>query len=329
MLLFDRNAVLGTNASEAHFFSLPPSMFDALVLVRIFGVNALLFVPLGQRMGRLFNALPGLTAYAWDLAGSLTGTLCFGLFSLKLFSPVLGMAGVMGVYLALSARRRWLFDLPVFAATLAAILWNSDPNAIWSPYYYITVNQPDTPKVTESAPPADLLTMRDPPSYMVKVNQFGYHCDASLDSRRYTPGSPTYENDPLARAAVRHPLRCSAAGRDRVLVVGAGGGCDVEAALWPRARSTSTPWRSTRPSSPSRGRFNAGAPYSGPAGVDPHRRRPVLPGAGAARLRPGGLRLPRFAGALQHHEQRPARRLRLHGREHAVGVPAPQRPGAC
>ena len=146
MLLFDRNAVLGTNASEAHFFSLPPSMFHAFVLVRIFGVNALLFVPLGQRMGPLFNALPRLTAYAWDLAGSLAGTLCFGLFSLKLFSPVLGMAGVMVVYLALSAGRRWLVDLPVFAAALAAIVWFSDPSAIWSPYYYITVNRSTRPR---------------------------------------------------------------------------------------------------------------------------------------------------------------------------------------
>ena len=106
-------------------------------------MNALLFVPLGQRMGVLFNALPRLTAYAWDLAGSLGGTLCFGLFSLKLFSPVLGMAGVMVVYLWRSpAGAGWLVGVPIFAAVLAAIVrWKSDPNAIWSPYYYITVSQ--------------------------------------------------------------------------------------------------------------------------------------------------------------------------------------------
>ena len=262
MLLFDRNAVLGTNASEAHFFSLPPSMFDALVLVRIFGVNALLFVPLGQRMGRLFNALPGLTAYAWDLAGSLTGTLCFGLFSLKLFSPVLGMAGVMGVYLALSARRRWLVDLPVFAATLAAILWNSDPNAIWSPYYYITVNKPDTPKLTESAPPADLLTMRDPPAYMVKVNQFGYHMDASLDSRRYTPGSLTYKKIRWLELQYGIPY-LPGGGLDRVLVVGAGGGCDVEAALSAGAGHVDAVEIDPTIIALSR-KFSAGAPYADP-----------------------------------------------------------------
>jgi hypothetical protein len=195
MLLMDRNVVLGTSASEAHFFALPPSMFEAFVLVRIFAVNALLFVPLGQRMGVIFNALPRLQAYAWDLAGSLSGTLCFGIFSLRLFSPVLGMAAVMVVYLLIHARRRWLLDIPVFAAVLAAIVWNSDPKAIWSPYYYITVIKPETPNVTEDTPPPDLLTMKDPPAYTVKVNQFGYHIDLALDtttrSRSTRPSSPS------------------------------------------------------------------------------------------------------------------------------------------
>src|SRR5580704_14434630 len=58
MLLLDRDVVLGTSSAELHFYALPPSMFHALVLVRIFAVNALLFVPLGQRMGVIFNALP-------------------------------------------------------------------------------------------------------------------------------------------------------------------------------------------------------------------------------------------------------------------------------
>jgi hypothetical protein len=175
MLLMDRNVVLGTSSSELHFYALPPSMLHAFVLVRIFAVNALVFVPLGQRMGVLFNAMPRLSAYAWDLAGSLSGTLCFGLFSLRLFSPVLGIAGVMGVYLLLVAgRARWA-SLPVFAAVLAAIVWQSDPRAIWSPYYYITVSRFETPGVSESQAPAELLTMRDPPMYVVRVNQFALH----------------------------------------------------------------------------------------------------------------------------------------------------------
>jgi hypothetical protein len=262
MLLLDRNTVLGTSLSEAHFFALPPSMLNAFVLVRIFGMNALLFVPLGQRMGILFNSLPRLTAYAWDLAGSLSGTIGFGLFSLELFSPVLGMAGIASVYLLVAGRRRRLLDVALLAASVAMVLWNADPKAIWSPYYYITVREVGVPGVTVGAPPANLLTMRDPPVYSVSVNQFGYHLDASLDPSRYTPGTS-------ASLAVRWlqfqyglPYAVSD-GRDRVMVVGAGGGCDVEAALAAGVRHVDAVEIDPAIIRVSR-RFNAGAPYSDP-----------------------------------------------------------------
>jgi hypothetical protein len=262
MLLMDRNTVLGTSAGEAHFFALPPSMFHAFALVRIFAVNALLFLPLGQRMGLLFNTMPRLTAYAWDLAGSLFGTLCFGLFSLSHFSPVLGMAGVMLIYLLISSRRLWWLDVAVFAGALAAVVAFSNPGAIWSPYYYITVNQYDTPEVTATSAPADLRTMRDPPVYMVKVNQFGYHLDAALDPRRYTPGTVTAEKIRWMEMQYALPYEV-ASGRDRILVVGAGGGCDVESALAAGARHVDAVEIDSTIIGLSR-KFNAQAPYADP-----------------------------------------------------------------
>lgn len=262
MLLSDRNTVVGTSSSEAHFYALPTSMFHAYVLVRIFGMNALVFAPLGQRMGALFNAMPRLTAYGWDLAGSLCGTLGFGLFSLNLFSPVAGMAGVAAVYLLISPRRSWWISAPLFAAVLAALAWRADPRAVWSPYYYVTVSRFETPTVSEAEPPRDLLTMRDPPAYIVRVNQFGYHADQALDPARYTPGSAAQE---AARGALRQYLVPYAitSRPDRVLVVGAGGGCDVEAALASGARHVDAVEIDPGIVALSR-RFNAGAPYSDP-----------------------------------------------------------------
>jgi len=262
MLLMDRNVVLGTSSSEAHFFALSPSLLHAFVLVRIFAMNALLFVPLGQRMGVLFNALPRLTAYAWDLAGSLSGTLCFGFFSLTLFSPVLGMAAVMLIYMLITARRRWLLEIPIFAAVLVAVVWNSDRKAIWSPYYYITVNRLETPLVTESPPPPASLAGRDPPVYLVKVNQFGYHYDAALDSSRYSPGTEAAGKILWLERQYSLPYAV-ADGRDRILVVGAGGGFDVEAALASGARHVDAVEIDSAIIGISR-RFNAGAPYADP-----------------------------------------------------------------
>jgi hypothetical protein len=262
MLILDRNAVVGAASSEVRFFSLPPSATNTLVLVGIFGANALMFVSLGERMGILFGALPRLSAYAWDLAGSLSGTLCFGLFSLKLFSPVLGIAGVMLVYLAIARGRRWFLSAPIFAAVLFAIVRSGDPNAIWSPYYYILVCQTRTPMTSEAAPPPGLLTMMNPPIYVVKVNQFGYHLDAALDPARYTPGS--YADKYVRTLAPQYlvPYRICK-GRDRVMVVGAGGGFDVEAALRSGARHVDAVEIDPAIVAVSH-RFSAGAPYSDP-----------------------------------------------------------------
>ena len=104
--------------------------------------------------------------------------------------------------------------------------------------------------------------MRDPPMYVVRVNQFGYHFDAALDRSRYTAGTKA-END--ARWFSRQYVLPYAVsdGRDRVLIVGAGGGCDVEAALASGVRHVDAVEIDPAIVDISR-RFNAGAPYSDP-----------------------------------------------------------------
>jgi hypothetical protein len=104
--------------------------------------------------------------------------------------------------------------------------------------------------------------MSDPPIYEVKVNQFGYHLDAALDLARYTSGS---RDDTFIRSFIPQyliPYRlCS--GRNRVLVVGAGGGFDVEAALLSGARHVDAVEIDPAIVAVSH-RFSAGAPYSDP-----------------------------------------------------------------
>src|SRR5277367_176164 len=93
-LLLAHFITLPTTASESRFYTPSPQLVRYVILVGIFVNNAIVFVPLGQRIGSLFEALPPLSAYSWDLGGSLAGTLCFGLFSLKYFSPTVGMGFV-------------------------------------------------------------------------------------------------------------------------------------------------------------------------------------------------------------------------------------------
>ncbi len=262
ILVLSRHVVFGTSAGEARLSNLNPTVLNTLVLITIFVANTLLFVPLGQRIGALFDTLPKLSAYAWDLAGSLFGTLCFGVFSLRYFSPVWGMVAVMGMYFLISSRRLWLLDAAVFAAVLSAMFLTSERGAIWSPYHYVTVTKFDTPDVPESAPPADLLTMVDPPIYSVHVNHFYYHYNLSMDVARYTP---TSKEGAMATAMLPYytaPYRLVKA-RDRVLVLGAGGGADVEGAIISGARHVDAVEIDPMVVQVSR-RFNAGAPYSDP-----------------------------------------------------------------
>src|SRR5262245_2719957 len=140
-LLICQHTVLPVSTSEARFFIQKAQLVNYLTLILIFMLNTVLFVPLGQRIGRLFAQLPPLRAYTWDLGGSLAGTACFGLFSLLYFSPLLGLAIVMVVYVLLALAegggKPWsalLLPLPLAGALLA-----TDRRAIWSPYHYITI----------------------------------------------------------------------------------------------------------------------------------------------------------------------------------------------
>ncbi len=264
-LVLCRDLTLNGNSGEARFVSLVSNRehFTTLVLIWIFTSNALLFVPLGQRMGVIFNSLPRLSAYAWDLTGSLFGTLCFGLFSLLHFSPVLGIGAVMAIYLLISPRNRWVLNVPVFAGVLVLIFLNSDRAAIWSPYQYLTISRVETPKVLETEPPPDLLTMVNPPVYSVGINQFFYQFDAAFDPARYTKGSNVGRDIVVPWTGYYSVPYAMTPGRDRILVLGAGGGGDVSAALASGARHVDAVDIDPIVSQISR-RFNAGAPYSDP-----------------------------------------------------------------
>ncbi|HWA86858.1 MAG TPA: hypothetical protein VG710_11590 [Opitutus sp.] len=262
-LLLCRHVTLGASAVEARFNTFGPTVLNTLALLWIFAINALVFVPLGQRMGALFNTLPRLSAYGWDLAGSLSGTVGFGLFSLTHFSPQLGLAVVMVIYLALSPRGRWRLDLPVFAAVLVTMFLASDPAAIWSPYHYITVSRIETPNITEDAPPANLRTMINPPIYSASINQLFYHFDATFRPERYRPGSWRADSFVPSWARYYQAPYLLAERRDRVLILGAGGGGDVEAALVAGARHVDAVEIDPVVIQVAR-RFNAGAPYADP-----------------------------------------------------------------
>ena len=226
-LLIAHFITLPTTSSESRFYTPSPQLVRYVSLLGIFVSNGLIFVPLGQRIGSLFESLPALKAYSWDLGGSLAGTLCFGFFSLKYFSPTLGMAFVAIAIVLLLPRAQWLQAIPVLALSLAGVYFSVTSSAIWSPYYCIIVTEKGSKTPVRESQPG-LRTMQDPPIYDVRVNHYFLQMDGTSDPNRY---SAEKRADVLnERSQYDLPYALASAHR-RVLMLGAGGGTDTEIAV--------------------------------------------------------------------------------------------------
>jgi Spermine/spermidine synthase domain len=223
-LLLCREVAFGGSRGELRHFARAPELVNYGVAIGTFVLNAALFVPVGERIGELFQSMPPLRAYGWDLGGSLLGTLAFGVFSFLFFSPLWGLALVAALALMLGRGRQRLVAAPVLAITLGLMALNTERTAVWSPYYYITVHQAEA--VDEgpiAAPPPVETDAIDPPVYTLKVNHFFYQHHGTIDPGRYSEPRLEYSHHSLP-----YVLRPSP---ESVLVLGAGGGMDVEAAL--------------------------------------------------------------------------------------------------
>jgi SAM-dependent methyltransferase len=173
------------------------------------------FAVLGGLVGERLKPFPSLKGYGVNLAGSLAGILVFTLLSILGLSPVLWVSLGFLLLVPFFLSQRWV--LAVFAL-IVCIMAIPQPHTYWSPYYRITL--------TEVSPPQGWPR---PAAYFVDVNH-DYHqkmLDLSPEfSARFPNAVPnhdglkTYE---LPYRLVPHP--------ERVLVVGAGTGNDVAAAL--------------------------------------------------------------------------------------------------
>lgn len=127
-----------------------------IVLPIIFGLVTACFIPLGRAFGQLFTQVEPLTAYTFDIVGSLTGIACFSVMSYFSLPPLVWFAILAVPILLLSARRTLLV---VAAALLVSIViaGQLQRGAYWSPYYKI------------------LLHPAIPSGYIVDVNNAGGH----------------------------------------------------------------------------------------------------------------------------------------------------------
>jgi SAM-dependent methyltransferase len=186
---------------------------STMLLPLLFVVVAALFATLAQRMGREMAQLRPLRAYTINLAGSLAGVIVLGLVSWLELPPTMwfGIAFASAVPLLLSSEVKADgatgasrgFSLPVVVLNFALLAVSlvfvhvMARGAIWSPYYKITVSKqgPDT---------------------VVEVNNIFHQSMAPVEQKEYF---------------YQWPYSVFGDTFEDVLILGAGSGTDVAAAL--------------------------------------------------------------------------------------------------
>jgi len=179
---------------------------STMLLPLVFVIVAALFVTLAQRMGREMMALPPLRSYTINLAGSLAGVGLFALISWFQLSPAwwfgIGFAAALPLLVspdpggAPSRGGLVAVNVALLASTLVLVHVMAR-GSLWSPYYKITVGQ-------------------EGPDTVVEVNNIFHQSMAPVEQKEYF---------------YQWPYMVFGSTFENVLVLGAGSGTDVAAAL--------------------------------------------------------------------------------------------------
>ena len=179
-----------------------------LVLPVVFVLTASILAGPAEVVGRCFGELRPLTAYRWDLVGSLIGISAFTLLSfLQAPSVVWGVVAAM-IFVALIAGWPRILAAVSGAAMIAVLLLETlTPGVSWSPYYKVTTEDVGGGMV--------LITVNGVPHQLMAPAQWKLEQGEKIYGTPYERWSGDLGN---------------------VLIVGAGSGSDVAIALAEGAR---------------------------------------------------------------------------------------------
>jgi len=187
----------------------------AFVMLSITSLVVAFFVVVGCVVGASFSKLPSLTGYAVNLAGSLTGILAFTVVSFLRLPP--GIWLLIGLVAALPFIYHRAGMVLLFLAVILFVT-ATQGNTYWSPYYRIAMQSYPYPAGS-----------KHPEVYLLTANHDG-HQTIFDHSAEAIAGYPVTEFNRSALERYDFPYRFVAQPTE-VLVVGAGTGNDVAAAL--------------------------------------------------------------------------------------------------
>jgi hypothetical protein len=172
---------------------------STLLLPVLFVIVAALFITVAQRMGRELAARPPLGAYGLNLAGSLTGVGVFAGLSWLEQPPStwFAVAAIAALPFVFEGRRTTAIANACLLVVTIAVVHVMGRDSLWSPYYRITV-------------------FDDGADTIVEVNNIFHQSMAPIDKKEYF---------------YQWPYQVFGNTFDDVLILGAGTGTDVAAAL--------------------------------------------------------------------------------------------------
>ena len=196
-----------------------------VVLATVYIANAFLFLIFGQWLGHLFQGLPPLKAYTVEIAGSILGILLFAAASFLWLTPLLWF--VIGFILILLILDQSVHRYPTAILLSLLVVAGStyfSSQFTWSPYYKIYISPFD--RITGSDG-RDIFKADRPIGYILTVNN-DYH-QMIVDLALGRDEHPFFTS---WRWLYDYPYRNGKEGPEGpILIVGAGTGNDVSAAL--------------------------------------------------------------------------------------------------
>ena len=197
-----------------------------LMAAALFLLLVWIFVPLGQTISQQMDRAPSaLSAYSWNLLGSLAGILSFLGVSRLMLPPSFWLGAVLLGFALLQATRRRRLLVASLLVPLVLLLHDpsgSDNYAMWTPYQQIQYTR-------HYAPNGDFWGGE------VQVNHAGYQYIVDLSSP-FLARHPGLVKEAVDENPYNLPFRF-ATPSPRVVIVGSGTGNDVAAALRHNSRS--------------------------------------------------------------------------------------------
>jgi spermidine synthase len=194
-----------------HLYSALPTYF---VLVVVFLLTALAFIPIGQLCGALMERREKLTAYGLNLLGSLAGVLLIFMVSALWAPPSVWFLLAFAALLCFQMRKPYAIAIAAVSAIIALVILelplSPDLQRIYSPYQLLEVGHSDRG--------------------LMVVRAAGHYYQRVYDLLHTPETSPDYASMRSARSYYDFPYHVLTKPQD-VAVVGAGTGNDVAAAL--------------------------------------------------------------------------------------------------